>query len=282
MMSATLAALALALYLTATVCSGAVMFLGAAAAPTRSAGSTSFPAARYSRPLLIIGILIHFLSIGAFCIQTHRSPFAGEYGTLSVTAWAIGIAYLLLDIRGKLMAVGALALTVACLILFSAILHVGGPVTASQILTSRVVSLHVMAILASYGLFVLAFGCAALYLLQNQRLKEHKAGGMFRRLPPLTTLDSVAYHAVAYALPLLTIGLGLGIAYGVNTHLSTSKFLADPHTIVSIVTWLLYVLYLSARLVFGWRGVRLQYILLLGLPIALALYAIPSSIHQFG
>ena len=35
MMSATLAGLALALYLTAAVCSGAVIFLGAAAAPTR-------------------------------------------------------------------------------------------------------------------------------------------------------------------------------------------------------------------------------------------------------
>ena len=46
-------------------------------------------------------------------------------------------------------------------------------------------------------LLALAFGCAALYLLQHRLLKSHQVGGLFRRLPSLQMLDTVAYHAVA-------------------------------------------------------------------------------------
>jgi hypothetical protein len=41
------------------------------------------------------------------------------------------------------------------------------------------------------------------------------------------------------------------------------------------------VLYVTARLGLGWRGIRLQYILVVGLLVALALYVLPTSTHHF-
>lgn len=282
MTSASLTALAFAFYLGAAVCFGAVLFLRAPAAPTSGQPGAS-GVSRLGLPLLLAGIAIQFAAIGAWCISTHRSPFASEYGTLSVTAWAIALAFALLDLRVRLPAVGAVALSVACLVLFWGVVHARGPIAETPLLTGQLVSLHVLAILASFGLLALAFGCAALYLLQNRLLKAHQVGGLFRRLPPLATLDSVAYHAVAYALPLLTLGLALGVARVFSGSLPTPPhtWLADAHTIASGLTWLLYVFYLAARLAAGWRGVRLQYVLIAGLFVALALYVIPTSTHRF-
>jgi ABC-type uncharacterized transport system permease subunit len=282
MSSALLAAITLAFYIAAGACYGAVLFLDAPSAPSlgnRKAGTPRL--ARYGRPLLILGIVVHVAAIGVLCMHTHRSPFASEYGTLAVSAWAIALVYTVLDFRIKLPALGAVALLAACLMQFWGLVHARGPVAESPLLSQRIVSLHVLATVGSLALFALAGGCAGLYILQNRLLKAHDGKGLFRRLPALATLDSLAYHSVAFGLPLLTLGLSLGILYVYRSGMPTHAWWADPKTIVSFVVWLLYIVYLAARLAAGWRGVRLQYILLTGLLIAPALYAIPGPTHQF-
>jgi ABC-type transport system involved in cytochrome c biogenesis permease subunit len=276
----TLSAIALGLYLMAGACYGALLFLGARGAPV-----TAEPPrlAALGRPLLLIGIVVQFAATGAWCVTTHLSPFAGLYGTLSVLAWIMAIAYAVFDFRFRLPAVGAVALPLTCLVLFWGLLHSGRPADEAAMLKTQIVSLHVITILASFALFALAFGCACCYIAQNRLLKAHRVAGALRYLPPLTTLDNVAYHAVAYALPLLTLGLALGIVYMVHTTQpgSAAHWLLDPHNVVSFATWLLYVLYIGARLGLGWRGVRLQYVLVVGLFISLALYIVPTSTHHF-
>lgn len=284
MIFAVLNAIAFVLYLAASVCNGAVELLRAPDAPTltpedRSGGRT----ARLGRPLLLAGLLAQFAAIGSWCLTTHRSPFVSEYGTLAVLAWIIVLTYLIVDWRGRLPAVGAIALLFACVALSLGSLRARNALADTAFLNSKMVSMHVLPILASFALFALAFGCAALYLLQNRLLKAGDIHKSLRRLPSLSTLDTVAYHSVAYALPLLTLGLVLGIVYIYNGALTTppANWFLDTHNIVSFAAWGLYVVYLGARLGLGWRGVRLQYILIAGLVLALAVYALPTSTHRF-
>lgn len=283
MNSALLSALSLALYLAAAVCYGAALFLRVASTAAPAARKTPTPLARAARYLLVGGLIIHFFAIGALCLQTHRSPFAGIYGTLSITAWLLALTYLGLDFRIRLPSLGAVTLAIVCVLFSWGMVHAGGPVADSPVLSQRVVTLHVLAIIASFGLFALGGGCAALYLLQNRQLKTHGHGGLFRRLPPLAKLDTLAYHSVSYGLPLLTVGLAMGIVTALQGRQGgAAAWITEPKVIVSFGIWLLYLIYIGARLGAGWRGVRLQYILLIGLLVALALYAIPSSLHRFG
>ncbi len=282
MNSALLAAVTLALYMAAAACYGAVLFLDAPAAPPQAGRKGVAPGiAVYGRLALLVGICVHIAVIGALCIATHRSPFASEYGTLAVSSVAIAVAYAVLDFRIKLPALGSLSLLAASLMLFWGLVHSRAPVADSPLISQRIVSLHVLATVGSFALFALAGGCAGLYILQNRQLKAHHGNSLFRKLPPLATLDSVAYHAVAYGLPLLTLGLSTGILYIYRSGIPADAWWTDPKTIVSFVVWLLYIVYLSARLAAGWRGVRLQYILLAGLAIAAAMYVVPGPTHQF-
>ena len=278
-------AIAFALYLAAAACNGAVLFLRAPAAPLLTQGKEGgLRAEHWGRPLLGLGLLAQFVAIGVWCMTTHHSPFASAYGTMAVLAWIIALAYLVVDWRSRLPAVGAIALLVACIVLFWGSLHAHNDLANASYINNQMVSLHVLAILASFALFALAFGCATLYLIQNRLLKAPHIPETLRRLPPLSTLDGVAYHSVAFALPLLTLGLALGIVFiysGVRPSTSAHWY-ADPTTLLSFVAWGLYVVYLAARLGLGWRGVRLQYILLAGLVLALAVYALPSTLHRFG
>ena len=84
-------------------------------------------------------------------------------------------------------------------------------------------------------------------------------------------------------MPLLTLGIVLGLVrlYGGGLDVSPGAWLLDPHTLTSFATWGLYAFYLAARLGFGWRGVRLQYVLLAGFALALLVYVLPTSTHRF-
>lgn len=281
---AILTIIALACYLASSACNGAVLFLNAPAAP---AGVSAVPAGgsitRFGRPLLLLGILVHFFAIGMWCISTHNSPFASQTGTLTILAWTIAIAMAVLDYKSRLPAVSAIALLFACLALSGGVLESHEPIAATPVLRSQIITLHVVAIVAGFGLFAVAFGCAALYLVQNHALRAKPAQGLFRKLPPLATLDAVAYRSVAFALPFLTLGLAIGFQQaftGAVTH-TIGAWMADPRIVLSFIVWFNYVLYLGARLLLGWRGVRLQYFLIVGMLITLTVYLVQTSTHRF-
>ena len=226
------------------------------------------------------------VAIGVECLQTHQTPFTTPAETLSASAWAIALAYLALELlrRPRPTALGAVALPAAFLCLFAgAFLHQARPAaSAAPLLNSNLISLHILAILFAFGLLVLAFGCAALYIAQDRILKrKHLSGGLFGKLPPLASLDELAFTLVAYAFPLLTIGLAAGVVEALTSSLR-GVWGADPMVLTSVVTWLVYGLYLGLHTVAHWRGPRVNYLLLGGLLAALVTYFIPPSMHRFG
>ena len=78
-------------------------------------------------------------------------------------------------------------------------------------LSPMFIALHVLANLLGDALFLLAGGAAALYLLQERRIKEKKrAGTLLSNLPPLETLDRAVHSFLLAGFPLLTLGILTG------------------------------------------------------------------------
>jgi len=235
---------------------------------------------RHARFFFVLGFLFHTAAIGALCMQVQRSPFSSAFGTLSVAAWAIALFYLPAEFFWRLPSLGALAVPLSSVILFSALLRSHASIASDPTLQHSSTNIHVILILLSFALFSLAACCAIFYVWQYRLLKRHKPSGLFRRLPPLETVDSIALQLVAFALPLLTIGIALGAVVAVEGSLRRN-WMVDPHTIASVVAWLVYGIYLGLRTVGGWRGTRPNYLLIAGLVVTIAIFFIPSSTHRF-
>jgi ABC-type transport system involved in cytochrome c biogenesis permease subunit len=269
MTEAALLIAAAALYLLGSVAYGAHLFL-------------RLPALAFGgRLAAILAVLLHTIAIGVHCARTHQTPFTTPAETLSASAWAIALAYLALELvlRPKPTALGAVALPAAFLCLFAgAFLHSAQPAAltpATPLLNSRLISLHILAIL-------FAFGCAALYLTQHGLLKlKRLVGGLFGKLPPLAGLDDLAFALVAFAFPLLTIGLAAGVVEAVTGGFQ-GPWAADPMVLTSVVTWLVYGVYLGLHTFAQWRGPRANYLLVGGLLAALITYFVPTTTHRFG
>jgi ABC-type uncharacterized transport system permease subunit len=242
---------------------------------------------RLARYATIVAVTLHTLALGVHCAVTHRTPLTTPAEMLSASAWAVALVYLVLDLspRPAPRALGALALPAAFLCLFAgAVLHRASPSAVSataRLLDSRLISLHVIAVLFAFGLLVLAFACAALYLVQNSLLKRKRLGGLFGKLPPLASIENLAFALVAFAFPLLTVSLGAGIIQAVGGGLH-GQWAADPKVLASVALWLVYGGYLALHVVAHWRGPRANYLLIGGLLLALVTYFVPNTIHKFG
>ena len=232
-------------------------------------------------------VALHTVAIGVHCARTRQTPFTTPAETLSASAWAVALIYLVLELflRPKPLALGALSLPAAFLCLFTgAALHPAIPASAvshAHLLDSRLVSLHVIAILFAFGLLVLAFGCAALYLTQHRMLKRKRVlGGLFGKLPPLTNLEQLGFTLVAFAFPLLTIGLLAGIIRAATGGLRPAGAATPRYCFRHDLARLRPVSGAAQPRPLA-RAAR-QLSLLGGLLAALVTYFVPTTTHRFG
>ena len=105
--------------------------------------------------------------------------------------------------------------------------------------------IHVTLAVLGEAAFAVAFVASLLYLVGS--------GRRFRGLPDAEVLDAVTYRAIGIGFPLFTIGaLFAGAVWAEKAWGSPWSW--DPKETSSLVVWLIYAVYLHARLVRGWRG----------------------------
>jgi ABC-type uncharacterized transport system permease subunit len=148
-----------------------------------------------------------------------------------------------------------------------------GPGAASHYSTLFLV-LHVGLVLAAFAGFTLAAGLSGLYVWQERRLKSRPATILRRRVPPLATLDSLALRTVAWSVPLLTLGIGVGLA-----RLVTRDDGMDAVVVATAVTWVVWCAYLGLRLLGGWAGRRAAYLALVGFSLVVLVRVVIPSGH---
>jgi ABC-type uncharacterized transport system permease subunit len=189
------------------------------------------------------------------------------------------LVYLPIEIFGKASALGALASPVVSVLLFGGLIRARSGYLESAEVRSSIINFHVLLALFSLALFAVAACSALLYVWQYSSLKHPDTRGFFRRLPPLEYLDRLSYHLVSFAMPLLTLAMALGIVRAAAT--PGASWMGDPHTIITFVVWAVHAAYLFARLGPGWRGTKLNWLLVAGLGISILLSVTPSTTHRY-
>ncbi len=206
------------------------------------------------RAVLWAGFCLHSLALGSAWWETGVLPATTLRQSLDVFSWGLMGASLLVNLRLNVMILGALIAPLCALLLLAASVLAVPSAPPSKLMTSVWVPVHVISVLAAYGLLALTFLSGALYLLQDRLIRAKKLGAAFKRLPPLSRLDSLNHNALVAGFTLLTIGLITGAVYAQLKLGSYWRW--DPKEIWALITWLLYAALIHTRLVQGWRGRR--------------------------
>ncbi len=207
---------------------------------------------RLSNWILFTGFVLHTVFLAYRYYMLGTAPVLNLKSALGFFSWTIVLAYLILQIRFRLMVLGSFVAPFAAVLMIvsSTLPLVEGPV--SPVFKSLWLTVHVGTIFFGDGLFVITFLSAVMYLIQEREIKRKRLGSFYQRLPSLATLDAINYHSLIYGFLFLTIGMVTGTVYA-QTALG-SYWQWDPKEVWSLITWLFYAALLHERLVVGWRG----------------------------
>ncbi len=119
-------------------------------------------------------------------------------------------------------------------------------------------NLHSTAII-SYGAFGVAFGVSMVYLFRG-RMKEDAFHQ--KEMPDLERLDLISYRTVSLGFLFLTLVIITGAIWAER---AWGRYWSwDPKETWSLITWIIYALYLHVRLSRGWNGKKAAWFAVIG------------------
>ena len=106
----------------------------------------------------------------------------------------------------------------------------------------------------------------------------------YSRFQDMEMLDNYTYWLIAFGFVLLAVGI---ISGAVWANIAWGRYWGwDPKETWSLITWLIYAVYLHARLIVGWRGRKAAWFAVLGFLAVLFTYAgvnvLLPGLHSYG
>jgi ABC-type uncharacterized transport system permease subunit len=219
-----------------------------------------------------LGWLVQTALLGVQAFRSDGFAWTSWGGVLNLFVWLVVGAYLIWGCRARFRLLGLAVIPPAAALLALAYLGGGARSAHHADYGSLFLALHVGLVLAAFAGFTLAAALAALYLWQERRLKRRERGILRVRVPSLSALDDLVARTIAVALPILTLGIGVGIG-----RLVRSGGGVDAVVAVTLLTWAVYGAFLVLRYWAGWRGRRSASLAL----VALTLVVVTLPIAHF-
>jgi cytochrome c-type biogenesis protein CcsB len=231
-----------------------------------------------------MGFLAHTALMVYLGIILKRAPVINLFESLMFLSWAMVGACLPAERKYRIPALGAFVMSLSvCIVVLASALPKGISTSLQPALQSQWSIIHITSCLLSYTSFVLAFGAAVCYVIQEHMLKSKRVTVLRKRLPPLHVADRLAYKMVSFGFPMLTLGIVTGSLWAQSAW--NSYWSWDPKETWSLITWLVYATYLHVRIVSRWQGKWANRLLIAGFVCVIATYFgvnfLGSGLHKY-
>ena len=189
-----------------------------------------------------VGWLAQTALLVAQAARADGFPWSSWAGSLNLFVWLVVGAYLIWGCRPRFRLLGLAVMPLAVALFVVARIGGGTRSGSHSDYGNLFLVLHVGLVLAAFAGFTLAAGLSALYLWEERRLKRRAADILRLRLPPLASLERLAWRTIVVSVPLLTLGLVIGIVRQQQRGGSI-----DALEGVTVLTWLVYGGFVAAR-----------------------------------
>ncbi len=213
------------------------------------------------------GLLLHLVILVLRGYHAGRIPLVYSYEFASAFSLCVCLLTLLFMLKNRFYAIGSFAMPLVSLLLLYAFLQNRTGRTLMPALNSNWLVYHVSTVIVAYSAFSVAFVISLMYLLRD----KVKADSFWdRRLPTKTKLDILSYRAARLGLVFLTVTIILGALWAEQAW--GNYWTWDPKETWSLVTWLVYAMYLHLRMGKGIQGKTAAVIAVVGFLCVLFTY----------
>lgn len=200
--------------------------------------------------LALAGLGIHSILIAYWWYIVGHGPYMAPSEVLSSDAWiAMCIFLIFVRIYPKIKPVSIVVFPSTFLLLALSMLSNPGIRTLPPTFRSIWLVIHIGLYKISLATIIIAFAFSIFCLL-----KRRYGFDWLQRLPEPQAIDVYAYRFAGFGFIFWTIGM---LAGSIWAHQSWGRFWGwDPVEIWSLITWLLFGIYLHLRRFFRWQGER--------------------------
>ncbi|HEV3123031.1 MAG TPA: c-type cytochrome biogenesis protein CcsB [Candidatus Dormibacteraeota bacterium] len=278
---------------------------------------------RWVADLAVVAVMtgwpFHAASIVTRALEANHWPLGNMYEYSTAIAFVVMTTFIVLALRARMRLVGLPCTVLAVSLLGVAYMLYVPPGQLVPALHSYWLTIHVTAMATSSGLLTFSFLFAMFYLVRHwadQRLAAFAAsrgddgrraltpggtpvsvgggagGGsqtlaaartVARVLPSAKSLDEWSYRFVMLGFPIWSFGVICGAIWG--EHAWGRYWGWDPKETFAFITWVIFAIYLHARVTYGWREKRAAMITGVGfVAILFTLYAVNlwiAGLHSY-
>ena len=196
-----------------------------------------------------VGLLLHTAALICRGIGAGRLPMTNQYEFATSFAWGLCLVSLIFIARFKFPVIGAFAAPVILLLIGYAAMQSKEVKELMPSLRSSWLGFHVSTAIIAYGSFGVSFVLGIIFLLRE---KMQDKGFWDRHVPAREKLDLISYRSVCLGLLFLTVTIVTGASWAEQAWGSYWSW--DPKETWSLVTWLVYAVYLHLRIRRDWKG----------------------------
>mgnify|MGYP002628092880 FL=1 len=241
--------------------------------------------------LLAAVLLIRWITAGHF-------PLSNLYESLIFLAWAFTSIHLVCASFIQLPFLAAITAPVTLLTFTFATFSLPKEMQKASALVPALQSnwlmMHVSIMILSYAALLFGSLFALVFLLVPNTLKFQTAETISSDIPRQVTsadlsklgqtLDNCSYRILGFGFPLLTMGILSGAVWANEAWGSYWSW--DPKETWALITWLVFAIYLHARLTRGWIGTKPAIIAACGFVTVWVCYLgvnlLGSGLHSYG
>ncbi len=227
-----------------------------------------------------VGVILRVIELGRATgwVLTVFLPATTTYETLTFFAWIIPLVYLIMERFYTIKQIGVFIAGLALAMLTAAASPSLAPSSIAPImpsLQSYWLVAHVFVILVGIAFLTTGFGASVLFLYERYTGRE---------IVSLERLDELMYKSIAFGSALY--GFGGIVLGGIWAKEAWGRYWGfDPKETAMLVAFLGYMIYLHARVRWGWRNTKVAWLAVAG--YLLVLYAwiginyFVKSLHSF-
>ena len=195
------------------------------------------------------GLILHTAALFCRGIGAGRLPLTNQYEFATAFGWGLCLVSLIFVIRFKFPVLGAFSAPVIFIIIGYAAMQSKEVRELMPALRSNWLGFHVSTAIISYGAFGVSFVLGIIFLLRD---KMRASGFLDNHIPDREKLDIISYRSVSLGLLFLSFTIITGAVWAERAWGSYWSW--DPKETWSLVTWIIYAIYLHLRIRRGWQG----------------------------
>ena len=194
------------------------------------------------------GFLLHTAALIARGIGAGRLPMTNQYEFATSFAWGICLCFLIFVWKYQFRALGTFVMPVIFIIIGYAAMQSKEVRELMPALRSNWLAMHVSSAIISYGAFGVSFAVSLMLLI---RAGMKKNSFWDAHIPESEQLDLISYRAVSLGFLFLTFVMVTGAIWAERAWGSYWSW--DPKETWSLITWIIYAIYLHLRISRGWK-----------------------------